>query len=232
MDMTDSNPLRRLWREWRSLLIFAITLLCFRAAIADWNTVPSGSMQPTILIGDRILVDRLAYDAKVPLTDISLMHLGDPQRGDIVVFSSPKDGTRLVKRLIGLPGDVIALRDNQLIINGQPAGYQPLSPDELAQLDWTPEPYQQVVEETLGTIHHPIIVNRDNSYPYRSFGPVRVPAGHYLMLGDNRDNSADSRFFGFVPRALLTGRSDKVLASLDSDHYYLPRTDRFLHTMP
>jgi len=230
--MSNENSWRRMWLEWRSFVIFAACLIFFRAAIADWNVVPSGSMKPTILEGDRILVDRLAFDAKLPLTDISLMHLGDPQRGDIVIFSSPKDGIRLVKRLIGLPGDVVALQDNHLYINGQEAGYQPASPAEMAHLDWKPRPNQEVLDETIGNVRHPIIVGRDNSYPFRSFGPVRVPQGHYLMLGDNRDNSADSRFFGFVPRALLIGRSDKVIASLDSDHYYLPRTDRFLHRLP
>ncbi len=230
--MSNMNFWRRQWLEWRSFLIFAACLLLFRAAIADWNLVPSGSMKPTILEGDRILVNRLAFDAKVPLTDISLMHLGDPQRGDIVVFSSPRDGTRLVKRLIGLPGDIVALHDNHLYINGQEAGYQPLSRDELSQLGWKPDANQEVVSETIGNVRHPIIVGSHDNYPYRSFEPVRVPEGEYLMLGDNRDNSADSRFFGFVPRALLIGRTGEVIASLDSDNHYMPRTDRFFHHLP
>ena len=230
--VSEPTRLQRLWREWRSFLIFAFCLLFFRTTIADWNVVPSGSMKPTILEGDRILVDRLAFDAKVPLTDIPVMHMGDPQRGDIVVFSSPRDGTRLVKRLIGLPGDLVELRDNRLYINGLEAGYSALSPAEMAHLDWSPRPDQEVLEETIGDVHHPIIVGRGDSYPYRSFGPVRVPDGNYLMLGDNRDNSADSRYFGFVPRKLLIGRSGKVIASLDADHYYLPRGDRFFHPLP
>ncbi len=229
--VTESNRLHRLWRDWRGFLLFAVCLFFFRTTIADWNVVPSGSMKPTILEGDRILVDRLAFDAKVPLTDIPVMHLGDPQRGDIVVFSSPRDGIRLVKRLIGLPGDLIELRGNRLFINGHEAGYAPLSPAETARLDWQPRPDQQVLAETIGNIRHPVIVERDDS-PYSSFGPVRVPDGHYLMLGDNRDNSADSRYFGFVPRNLLIGRSGEVLASLNPDHYYLPRRDRFLHPLP
>jgi signal peptidase I len=230
--MSEPTRWQRFWEEWRSFAIFAACLIFFRAAIADWNLVPSGSMKPTILIGDRILVNRLAYDAKLPLTDISLMHLGDPQRGDIVTFSSPKDGERLVKRLIGLPDDTVELRDNHLFINGQEAHYRVLTPSEFAHLDWTPRSDQLVVEETVGKVTHPITVGRYNDYPFRNFGPVKVPTDNYLMLGDNRDNSADSRFFGFVPRELLIGRANTVLASLDSDHYYKPRSDRFLHTLP
>ncbi len=230
--MAEPTKLQRLWQEWRTFILFALCLAFFRTTIADWNMVPSGSMKPTILEGDRILVDRLAFDAKLPLTDIAVAHLGDPKRGDIVVFSSPANGTRLVKRLIGLPGDMVELRNNCLYLNGQAAHYSPLTPDELARLDWQPRPDQEVLAETIGEVRHPVIVGRAGTYPYDSFGPVRVPAGSYLMLGDNRDNSADSRFFGFVPRRLLTGRSDKVVASLDPDRYYLPRGDRFWHPLP
>src|SRR6218665_2082845 len=112
----------RWFKENKGFLIF---LLCFgvlRTAVADWNPVPSASMRPTILEGDVVLVNRLAYDLKIPFTDISLARLGDPQRGDIVTFSSPKDGERLIKRLVGLPGDIVELRDNRLFINQQPAG--------------------------------------------------------------------------------------------------------------
>ncbi len=230
--MPEQKSLRHLWQEWRSFVLFAICLLFFRTGIADWNVVPTGSMNPTILEGDRILVDRLAYDAKLPLTDITLARLGEPLRNDVVIFASPRDGTRLVKRLVGLPGDVVELRDNRLLINGLAAGYEPLSDAELAQLGWQPDVGQQLLAETIDGKSHPIAVGRNDGYRYRSFGPVRVPAGHYLMLGDNRDNSADSRFFGFVPRALLIGRSDTVVASLDPEHYYLPRGDRFWRPLP
>src|SRR5205807_7841068 len=96
---------------------FVILLLCFgvfRTAIADWNPIPSSSMQPTLLEGDVVLVNRLAYDFKLPLTELSLARLGEPQRGDVITFTSPRDGARLIKRLVGLPGDVVELKDEQL----------------------------------------------------------------------------------------------------------------------
>src|SRR5262245_51974144 len=107
----------------RGFLIFMFSLMFFRTAIADWNPVPSGSMRPTILEGDVVLVNRLAYDVKVPLTNISLAQVGDPQRGDIVTFESPKNGTRLIKRVIACPGDTVELRNDALYVNGQLARY-------------------------------------------------------------------------------------------------------------
>src|SRR5438477_8160389 len=98
-------------RNNRIFLICILLFGVFRSAVADWNPIPSGSMRPTLLEGDVVLVNRLAYDFKVPLTDVSLRELGDPKRGDIVTFSSPSDGTRLIKRLVALPGDVVEMRD-------------------------------------------------------------------------------------------------------------------------
>ena len=113
--------LRRYWRkEIKPILIMALVLFSVRSSLADWNDVPSGSMQPTILVGDRILVNKLAYDLKVPFTTWHLAQWSNPQRGDIVVFYSPHDGTRLVKRVVGLPGDTVELQNEQLVINGQP----------------------------------------------------------------------------------------------------------------
>ncbi len=105
---------------------FLILLLClgiFRTAIADWNTIPSGSMRPTILEGDVVLVNRIAYDLKLPLTDIALTKLGEPKRGEVITFTSPADGARLIKRLVALPGDVVEMQDEVLFINGTAAEY-------------------------------------------------------------------------------------------------------------
>src|SRR5580700_1098065 len=117
---------KKLWRENKSLLLFVIILTAVRSAIADWNDVPTGSMNPTIVQGDRVFVNKLAYDLKVPFTTLHLAQWSDPQRGDIVVFFSPADGTRLVKRVIGVPGDTIELRDERLLINGKQSTYEPL----------------------------------------------------------------------------------------------------------
>ncbi|RYF42635.1 MAG: signal peptidase I, partial [Comamonadaceae bacterium] len=110
-------------RHNRGFLVFLLCLGFFRTAIADWNPIPSASMRPTLLEGDVVLVNRLAYDFKLPLTDVSVAHLGEPSRGDVVTFTSPADGVRLIKRLVALPGDVVELRDEVLVINGQPARY-------------------------------------------------------------------------------------------------------------
>ena len=126
---------RRWWRqEIRPLLVLAFVMFSIRSSLADWNDVPTGSMKPTILEGDRVFVNKLAYDLKVPFTTWHMAQWSNPQRGDIVVFFSPKEGQRLVKRVIGLPGDTVELRNEQLIINGQPVQYAPADPGIAAQL--------------------------------------------------------------------------------------------------
>src|SRR5690242_8116349 len=123
----DKEPAMHAFRRFllrnRGLLLFLFGMLVFRSALADWNTVPTGSMQPTIRIGDRIVVDRMAYDLRLPFTHVALLRRNDPQRGDIVIIDSAATGERLVKRVIGLPGDTIALRGNVLYINGHAAHY-------------------------------------------------------------------------------------------------------------
>ena len=218
-------------REWlrqnRGFLLFLVLLGLFRTAVADWNPIPSGSMRPTLLEGDLVFVDRLAYDLKVPLTDLSLLRLGDPRRGEIVIFHSPRDGKRLIKRVVALPGDRIEMRAKHLIINGEQADYLPEAA-ALAGGD-TNEPGLAVgaerFVESLGTNRHEVQFLFPTAHD--DFGPVTVPPDQYLMLGDNRDNSADSRFFGFVPRHLLIGRAQVVLGSLDMLGNWMPRTDRF-----
>jgi signal peptidase I len=222
---------RRWWRqEIRPLLVLAIILFSIRSSLADWNDVPSGSMQPTILIGDRIYVDKLAYDLKVPFTTWHLAQWSNPERGDIVVFYSPRDGTRLVKRVVGLPGDTVELRNDQLIINGQPVDYTPLNAGISAQL---PEPEREhsfFAAEKLSA--HPHAVMAIPGIPAkRTFGPVQVPAGNYFMMGDNRDNSFDSRYFGTVARSRIVGKATAVVMSLDHSHYWLPRAHRFFRSL-
>src|SRR5262249_40209832 len=122
-----SRAVRYFRKEILPLLIVALVLFSIRSSLADWNDVPTGSMKPTILEGDRIYVNKVAYDLKVPFTTWHLAQWANPQRGDIVVFFSPVDGTRLVKRVVGLPGDSVELRNEQLIVNGSPVDYKPLS---------------------------------------------------------------------------------------------------------
>ena len=220
--------LRQLVRENKGFIALMLGMAVFRLGYADYYLVPSASMYPTLREGDRIICQRTAYDLKVPLTDIILKQLNDPQRGDIVTFSSPEDGTRLIKRLIALPGDTVEMRGEELLINGKPAQYEALNlnnPDQLTPQREYPGK-QQVYREKIGDHSHLMIVMPERE-ALRSFGPVKVPEGQYMMLGDNRDNSKDSRFIGFVPRENITGRVERVMFSLNADNNWMPRMDRF-----
>ncbi|MBU2113112.1 MAG: signal peptidase I [Gammaproteobacteria bacterium] len=210
----------QLWRDNRSIIVFLSLMFVFRSAVADWNDVPTGSMQPTIAIGDRILVNKMAYDLRLPFTTTSLIKRADPERGDIVIFASKAADNRLVKRVVGVPGDIVAMQHNVLTINGEQLAYSPAEGAELTD-------GSLLLTEQLGSVTHTVKLAPVNS-GHNSFNAVKVPAGHYLVLGDNRDNSADSRVIGFVPRQEIIGRASKVLFSLDYDNYYLPRSERFL----
>jgi signal peptidase I len=222
--------LRKILKEHVKPLALILIVLCsFRSAIADWNVVPTGSMNPTILEGDHIVVNKLAYGLRVPFTMWHVMDWSAPARGDVIVFMSPADGERLVKRVIGLPGDTISMRDECLTINGRSAGYPALA-GEIAAL-MPPAPPHVFAAETIDGQSHPVMATP--ALPaQRSFGPITVPAGHYFVLGDNRDNSADSRYIGFIPAKNVLGRSSRVGYSLDPSNWYLPRWGRTLEALP
>ncbi|HET6806954.1 MAG TPA: signal peptidase I [Frateuria sp.] len=218
------HAFRRFLLRNRGLLLFLFGMLVFRSALADWNTVPTGSMQPTIRIGDRIVVDRMAYDLRLPFTHVALLRRNDPQRGDIVIIDSAATGERLVKRVIGLPGDTIALRGNVLYINGHAAHYHAVRVAGIAADKAHPAGY---AVESLGGPGHLVRLARYLPSPASNYGPVTVTAGHYLALGDNRDDSYDSRFFGLVPRGEIVGRARFVALSLDPARHGLPRAGRW-----
>jgi signal peptidase I len=178
-------------------------------------------MKPTILEGDRVFVWKSAYQIRFPFTLWRLAEWDDPKRGDIVVFFSPVDGTRLVKRVVAVPGDKIEMRENQLFVNGQPAKQSPIA---IVGSDETGPAY--VLEEDLTGHNHKMMVTPEIP-AVRSFGPVEVPEGHYFVLGDNRDNSNDSRFIGFIERRRIVGEAVAVAFSLDRSNYFAPRFDRF-----
>ncbi|MDO6838592.1 signal peptidase I [Paraglaciecola chathamensis] len=212
--------LTTLYRDNKSVLLFIVLMCVFRSAIADWNEVPTGSMQPTIVEGDRIWVNKLAYDVSTPFVNYSLLKLADPIRGDIIVFDSAPADKRLVKRVVGIPGDTIAMIDNVLYINQQPLSYE----NNVAKGH-----FSEVTENLVGVQHRIRVAN--NGSRLSSFTPLTIPADYYLAMGDNRDNSADSRVIGLIPRDEIIGRANKVVMSLNYDNYYLPRTERFLHTL-
>jgi signal peptidase I len=218
---------RKEWREWQVTLLLILAILSCRSVLVDWNYVPSGSMQPSILIGDRILVDRRAWDIRLPFTTIALARVGEPARGDIVVFWSPEDGERLIKRLIGLPGDTLEYKDQVLTVNGERVAYARTGTFADARPDLGEQGTAAVFQEALPGHPHPVALVFTRGV---EFGPITLPPDHYWMMGDNRDNSGDSRKFGAVPRKLLSGRASHVIWSIDDDWSF--RWSRFGEKLP
>jgi len=223
--------LRRLWKEWRIPLFFIVfVVIPVKSSLADWNWVPTGSMNPTILEGDLIFVNKIAYDLRIPLTMHRLAKWSDPERGDIVICFSPEDGIRLVKRVIGLPGDTIKMKNNTLFLNGEPVDYTKIGRD-YTELLFGKRRVECVLEiEDLDGVTHTVM-----SIPLieamRSFGPVTVPQGSYFVMGDNRDSSRDSRYFGFVDRESIVGQAKGVIGSFDITDKYQPRFKRFFESL-
>lgn len=214
------DKMHKIWKDNRSFVLFLCLMFIFRSAIADWNEVPTGSMKPTIIEGDRIFVNKMAYDIRVPFTHIPLFKIADPARGDIIIFDSKKSDKRLVKRVVGIPNDVVEMLDNVLRINGKELSYQNLSQSN-STIDML---------ENLTGVEHQVRVSRTGSR-LSNFKPVVVPENFYLALGDNRDNSADSRVIGMIPRNEIVGRSSSVVLSLNYDNFYIPRSGRFFETL-
>jgi len=223
--------LHRLWKEWRMTIFFIVFIVIpVKSSLADWNWVPSGSMNPTILEGDLLYVDKLAYDLRFPLTLHRLAKWSDPKRADIVICFSPEDGTRLVKRIIGEPGDTIEMKDDTLFINGEPLEYEKIDPKYTEYLSLKVKERSKLAMEDLDGFNHAVM--RVPSIPaMRSFGPVTVPHNSYFVLGDNRDWSRDSRFFGFVERELIIGKAKGIIGSLDITDKYQPRFKRFFASL-
>ncbi len=184
----------------KSILVALVLALLIRATLVQAYVIPSGSMIPTLEIGDRVLVNRLAYQLRFPFTNWSLIKLGEVERGDVVVFDHPVDHIDYIKRVIGLPGDEIEIRDKVVLVNGRALG----------------EPYVRLNDGRL------LPRQRD---PRDNFGPVRVPAGKLFMLGDNRDNSLDSRYWGFADASAVAGRAVVIYFSWD-DQAFRPRWGR------
>ncbi|MFD2165978.1 signal peptidase I [Thalassotalea euphylliae] len=202
-------------KENKAFVLFIMLMSVFRSAVADWNDVPTGSMKPTIVEGDRIFINKMAYDIRVPFTHTSLVKRAEPSFGDVVIFDSKVSDKRLVKRVIGVPGDTVSMKSNILFVNGKALNYEVVHYENGAT-DYI---------EAHGSHRHKVRTTSDDSFS--SFQPVVVPDDHYLVLGDNRNNSADSRFIGFVPRNEIVGKSESVAFSLDYDNYFLPRASRF-----
>jgi len=205
--------LRSLWDWTRSMAVAFVLFLVVRTFVVEAFKIPTSSMENTLLVGDFLLVNKAVYGAEIPRTGISLPSLEEPERGDVIVFNPPHDPRKnYVKRVVGLPGDTLAMRDKTLVRNGVPQE----------------EPYARH-RDGRGDAFHPTMSwqfaylvreagSRKEYHPSRdNWGPLVVPAHKYFVLGDNRDNSEDSRYWGFVDREMIRGRPLFVYYSFDPD---------------
>lgn len=188
--------------EYAEAIVTALVLaLLIRAFVVQAFKIPSGSMKPTLLVGDHILVNKLIYGLRIPFTDDRVLTFHKPERGEIIVFKWPRDTSRdFIKRVIGLPGDVVEIRDKEVFVNG-------------GALD---EPYVQHVDSEVEPARYG---PRDN------YGPINVPEGQYFVMGDNRDQSEDSRYWGFVEFKLIKGEAMFIYWSWDKEKT-MPRFGR------
>lgn len=198
----------------RSLFPVLLIVLLFRSFLFEPFKIPSGSMIPTLLIGDFIVVNKFAYGLRLPVLNTKFVSIGDPQRGDVVVFRYPVDpAVNFIKRLVGLPGDTINYRDKKLFINGElvPAesqGYYRTDDIKCA----TPAPDAVRVTEALGDVSHDILLHGGSG---SRDGQWIVPEGHYFVMGDNRDRSNDSREWGFIPQENFMGKAVGIWLNFD-----------------
>ena len=191
----DSSKRSRFRENAEAIFIAVIIALFIRTFVVQAFKIPSGSMKPTLQVGDHILVNKFIYGVKIPYLNTLLLPVKKPQRGDIVVFKYPLDPRKdFIKRVIGLPGDVVEIRDKTIYVNGQRLNHD------------------------VGVFSDPHII-AGNIRPRDNLGPISVPKGALFVMGDNRDESFDSRFWGFVPLRDVNGKAFIIYWSWDSDDF-------------
>ncbi|MCK5831283.1 MAG: signal peptidase I [Methylococcales bacterium] len=194
-------------------IVFIVLIL--RSFIAEPFRIPSGSMMPTLLIGDFILVNKFTYGIRLPVFNNKIIELNEPDRGDIVVFRFPKNPeVDYIKRVVGLPGDRIAYYQKKILVNGKPAEQELIGEYQAVGKGLNMTGASHILENLTG-VEHSILVNSDQPSVE---GVFVVPEGHYFVMGDNRDNSNDSRYWGTVPEENLVGKAFFIWMSWDWDH--------------
>jgi signal peptidase I len=198
----------------RSFFPVLLFVLVIRSFIFEPFRIPSGSMMPTLLQGDFIFVQKFSYGLRLPVTESKIIETGAPERGDVVVFRLPSDpSVNYIKRVVGLPGDTVSYERHRLVING-----------EIVDLEQHPDatPHEPRYIEQLGEREHEILVTQAANIGRD--GEFSVPAGHYFVMGDNRDNSRDSRFIGSIPETHLVGEAVRIWMHMDG--FSWPRWER------
>jgi signal peptidase I len=204
------------YKEWiEPFLIAAVVALFIRQFVVEAFKIPSGSMIPTLTIGDHLLVNKFLYGPRIPFTDTRFFTWQEPKRGDIIVFKYPENEDKnFIKRIVGVPGDKIEIRKGVLLINDRPVPVTEVTgvsePDSVAGM-FGGRP--RIYDEELGTVHHRIQYLLDQQDKH--YGPITVPSDEVFVMGDNRDNSQDSRVWGFVRRNKILGKALIIYWSWD-----------------
>lgn len=227
--------MKKLIDEVQSILIIVLAVFVFRSSFLNWYVIPSGSLLPTLKIGDHVVVNKLSYGFMLPFMETRILNWGTPQRGDIVVFRGPEseNGLTLIKRVVGLPGDKVTFTNGVLTINGVLAK-ETLQEDRsvLENLggDHTGEGYNLYLESGFSHFPHYILRKQWGGVTENEIQTWVVPEGKLLLIGDNRDNSADGRFWGFMDEKRIYGRAFMIsYSTYDSPGSVLPhfRNDRW-----
>lgn len=205
--------MRRFIRTNAALLAVIFSIVCLRTAVADWSYVPSGSMEPTFYDGDWLIVNKTYYGPTIPFTSVKLFSIGEPERGDVITFYPPHTDELYVKRVIGIPGDRILVRGSDIFVNGEKLAVSELHNDGGRLIGF----------ERIGNVRHRIQFSEGGQLPTLN-GEIVVPDGKYFVLGDHRNNSADSRYWGFVDEAKITGRVTYIAVSFADER---PLSHRF-----
>lgn len=219
---------QKIFKEFKSITLILVLVFTFRSVFFEPFRIPSGSMIPTLMIGDFILVNKFSYGFKVPFSDFSMWDINlnpiylfgesKPKRGDVIVFKYPKDPTiNYIKRVVGLPGDTIEIREKSVLINGEPIGTTEYESKEI--MDELSDKYKRykikLFKTKTGEADHIIQLNEDDVFK-SNYDQRTIPPGKYFVMGDNRDFSYDSRFWGFVPEENIKGKALFVWLSLTS----------------
>ncbi len=216
-------------KDIRSMSVFLVIIFAIRSSIICPYTVPTGSMEPTIKAGDRIFVNKMAYNLRIPFTQIPIFSFSPPKRGDIIAFKYPVDPSiDYIKRVIGVSGDKVVIENGVLFVNDQRVPLEPVT--DRSDLEDISDPNRNIKEiysEDLKEVKH-IIITNPPIFSRRIDGTWKIPKDHFFVMGDNRDNSQDSRYWKYVPMEYIHGRALFVFFSFYWKEYVPQiRTDRF-----